>query len=82
MYRANASLCWHDNQQVSVDVFSDYATNGSTFTCEVSGALVSTVHDIASLSGSVKHRHNATKWETNIRVMVRKKQKIRHSFVN
>lgn len=70
MYRANGSLCWHDNQQVSFDLSADYNTIGSTFMCEFSGSVVSTVHDIASLSVSVKHRHNATKVDSNLKITV------------
>lgn len=72
MYQANCSLFWHEKQHISVDVFMDYATTGSAFTCEFSGGLSSTLHDINSLSVSIKHHHNATKVESAVRVTVRK----------
>lgn len=74
MYRANCSLFWHENQHISLEVFSDYATIGTTFTCEFSGGLSSTLHDIASLSASIKHRHNSTKVDTSVKIMVSSKR--------
>lgn len=71
MYLANSSIVWHENQHISLEVFTDYAAVGPTFTYELSGALMSTLHDIASLSASIKHRHNATKVDTSVRIMVR-----------
>lgn len=70
MYRANCSLFWHENQHISLDVFTDYNWIGPTFTCEFSGGLSSTLHDIASLSASIKHQHNATKVESSVKIMV------------
>lgn len=70
MYRANCSLFWHEKQHISLEVFTDYASIGPTFTCELSGGLSSTLHNIASLSASIKHRHNATRVDTSVKVMV------------
>lgn len=45
---------------------------GPTFTFELSGGLSSTLHDITSLSASIKHRHNTTRVDTSVNVMVSK----------
>lgn len=71
MYRTNCSLFWHEKQHISVDAFIDYGLIGSNFRCELSGGLSSSLHDITSLSASIKHHHNATRVDSSVRVAVR-----------
>lgn len=71
MYSVNGSLHWQRDQHVSLELFADHTSDAEAFTCEFSGALRSTVHDIPSLSATLKHKHNATKTDSSVRMTVR-----------
>ncbi|GLH12107.1 Apolipophorins, partial [Gryllus bimaculatus] len=64
LVQANASVYWHDDQNVALNLYGDYMLSDEEFSCELNASIISTIPQVSSMSGSFSHKQSNNKYDT------------------
>ncbi|XP_069692884.1 uncharacterized protein Apoltp isoform X2 [Periplaneta americana] len=74
LFRVNGSVYWQDDQNISLDFYSDYLISETDLLCELNASVVSTIPQVSSMSGSFYHKQTNKRFDTNIHVQYHPQQ--------
>ncbi|CAH2017019.1 unnamed protein product [Acanthoscelides obtectus] len=68
-YDIHGVMSWNKRERVAVDIFGDYTSTGSYFTCKYSCSIASSIDRVPNINTTVSHRQNDTNFDTNLFLM-------------
>ncbi|KAG5880871.1 hypothetical protein JTB14_004019 [Gonioctena quinquepunctata] len=68
-YDLQGVMSWDRQQRVTVDLFGDYTSRESYFTCKYSCSIRSSTDRIPNINTTISHTQNETNFDTNLHLM-------------
>nr|XP_023014254.1 uncharacterized protein LOC111504019 [Leptinotarsa decemlineata] len=68
-YDLRGMMSWDRRQRITVDLFGDYTSTDSYFTCKYSCSIVSTSDKLPNINTTISHTQNETNFDTNLQLM-------------
>ncbi|XP_018566495.1 uncharacterized protein LOC108907336 [Anoplophora glabripennis] len=68
-YIMNGMTAWDRGQRVAIDIFGDYTSTESIFTCKYSCSLASSLSHIPNINTTISHEQNETNFNSVLHLM-------------